>query len=256
MKKFLCICFVFLFTAIKSYASDIKFIQIDNLMLNPYSEDSIKDFQNTVKEINKQKNVGFVIFTGNNIAKSDNKYLITFLKKADKLNKPYYIALGHKDLNKNKGLSKAEYIKNVKKHTHKNIKSSNYFFIKKDVIFIVADGAKELIQTPFGYYRDNVIEFVDEVLTKYSSKNAIILQHFPIYPPEQKEAYYTYKGNEYLEMLSRHKNVKAVISGFGINSENDINGIKHITTANYPQYRIIDIIDCNTDNTTIWSTLK
>lgn len=256
MKKFLCLCFLLIFSVIKSYAADIKFVQIDDLKFSPYSDSSIQNFKNTISEINKQKDVSFVIFTGNNIAKPDKKYLVSFLKNARKLKAPYYIALGHKDLNKRKGLSKADYIKTVKKYSHKNIKQPNYIFVKNGVVFMVADGAKEFIQTPFGYYRENVLQFLDFELTENSDKNAVILQHFPIYPPKEEDIYRTYKSEDYFEMLSKHKNVKAIVSGFGTNSENDVNGIKHITTAGYPQYRIIEIIDCTSDNPTIWSTLK
>ena len=256
MKKILCICFVFLFSSLRIFAADIKFVQVDNLRFSPNSEESVQKFKDKIHEINKEKDISFVIFSGNNIAKSDEKYLKSFLRNANKLHAPYYVALGHKDLNKKKGLSKAEYMKIVKKITNKNVKSPNYTFGKKGMLFIVADGAKEFIPTPFGYYRDEVISYVDEELTKNSKKNVVILQHFPLNSPDNREAFRTYKADDYLKILDKHKNVKAVVSGFSINSETDVNGIKHITTADYPAYRIIEIVDCNSQNPTIWSTLK
>lgn len=256
MKKFLCICFAFLFSSMKIFASDIKFVQIDSLKYSPYSQESVDTFKNIISEINKQKGIDFVVFTGNNIAKSDEIYLKSFLKNAKKLHSSFYVALGHKDVNKKKGLSKAMYMNIVRKNTHINKKSPNYAFSKKGVLFIVADGSKEFIPTPFGYYRENAIKYVDSELTKNSKKNVVILQHFPIYPPNDSESFKTYKADEYLKMLEEHKNVKAIISGFNTDSENDVDGIKHITTSNYPKYRIIEIIDCTSDNPTIWSTLK
>ena len=256
MKKFLSLCLTFLFSTIYVFASDIKFVQIDNLKYNPMAEESVSNFTNTIDEINKLKDIDFVIFSGNNIAKSDEQYLEEFLKKANKLHSPYYVALGHKDLNKKKGLSKNAYMRIVRNKTHKNINNSSYVFNKKGVTFIVADGAKEFIATPFGYYRDSVINYVDRELRKHSKSNAVILQHFPIYPPDSSEKYRTYNVENYIKILGDHTNLKAVISGFGINSENEINGIKHITTADYPKYRIIEIIDCKNSNPTIWTTLK
>ena len=256
MKKILCLFFMLIISAFKVYASDIKFVQIDNLKFSPYSDESVQNLKNAIKEINKQKNIDFVIFTGNNIESSNKKYLEEFFKKAKKLNAPYYIALGHKDLNKKRGLSKEEYIKIVRKHTHKNIKSPNYTFSKKGMTFIIADGAKEFIATPFGYYRENTISYIDNALTKNAKRNVVILQHFPIIPPNESESYRTYKADEYLQMLKSHSNVKAIISGFGINSEIDIDGIKYITTTDFPAYRIIEIIECKSPDPTIWSTLK
>ena len=58
-------------------------------------------------------------------------------------------------------------------------------------------------------------------------------------------------------MLSKHKNVKAVISGhFGVNKEQIIDGVNHISTAPAPAYRIIDIIDYDTKTPIIWSEVR
>jgi len=256
MKKILCLLLILLFSGIQADASNIKFVQVDNLRFSENSEDSIQNLKTIINDINNQKDISFVIFTGNNIAKSEKNNLKKFLKTSKKLEAPFYVALGHKDLNQKKGLSKKAYIDIVKKTANRSVNSPNYVFVKKGVVFIVADGAKEVIPTPFGYYRDAVISWVDREIRKYPDKNIVILQHFPIYPPNENEAYRTFKADEYMKMLENHKNVKAVISGFGINSENDVDGIKHITTASYPAYRIIEIIDCDTPNPTIWSTLK
>ncbi len=256
MKKILNFLILFLFSINSVIASDIKFIQIDSLKFSSASEHAVNDFKNLIDDINKQKNVNFIIFSGDNIAESNKVFLKEFLKCANKLKMPYYIALGHKDVNKNKGLSKLDYMNNVKKYSHNKFNSPNYSFTKGNVAFIVADGSKEFIATPFGYYKDDVVDWLNQEITKFSKKNVIILQHFPIYPPAEKEAYYTYKADEYIKMLSNHKNVKAVISGFGINSENYFNGIKHISTASYPKYRIVEVFDADTNEPTIWSTLK
>ena len=83
------------------------------------------------------------------------------------------------------------------------------------------------------------------------------MQHYPIVPPVKKETHYTYKAEEYLRLLSEHKNVKAVISGhFDANNEQFVNGVLHISTKEAPKYRIIDILDYETENPTFWSTIK
>ena len=256
MKKFLISFLIFFISSISANAFDIKFIQVDSVKYSPNVETSTENFDNLINEINKEKNVSFVVFTGDNLAKSNKVSLESFLKKANKLNIPYYIALGHKDLNKRNGLSQNAYMKLAHKYNKNISETSNYTFKKKNVLFIVANGAKEFIPTPFGYYREDVIKWVDEILTKNKNKNVVILQHFPIYPPAENEVFYTYKASDYMDVINNHQNVKAVVSGFKINAENDINGVKHITTAEFPQYRIIEIIDSETVNPTIWSTLK
>lgn len=259
MKKFFSTLFVFLFLAISAYANDMKFAQIDGIRFNPDDEKSVETLENIVKDINKHKDINFVVFTGNNIAKADESFLKDFVKKANKLKAPYYVVLGNKDVNKQKGFGKTAYVKTLKRYAknHHVINKPNYVFEKNKNIFIVVDGSKEVITMPSGYYKPQVLEWLDEQLTKYADKNVVIIQHYPIVPPAEKENYYTFKADEYLKMLTKHKNVKAVVAGhFGVNKEEEVNGILHISTADAPQYRIIDIIDCETSNPTYWSTLK
>ena len=259
MKKFVSLIFIFLISAITVFANDLKFVQVDGVRFNPNDNKTIQTLENIVQDINQQKDIKFVVFSGNNISKADRKYLKAFLKTANKLKTPYYVILGNKDVNKHKGFGKADYIKTLRLYakTHRMIRQPNYVFEKDKNIFIVVDGSKEVITTPNGYYRPEVLDWLDEQLTKYFDKNVVVLQHYPIVPPSEKETYYTFKPEEYLKILAKHNNVKAVIAGhFGVNKEETVNGILHISTSEAPQYRIIEMIDCDTDTPTFWSTLK
>ena len=259
MKKLFSLFFMLLFFAASAYASDMKFAQVDGVKFNPDDEVSVERLNSIVKDINKQKDIKFVVFSGNNISKADEEFLKAFIKKANKLKAPYYVVLGNKDVNKQKGFGKVAYTKTLKKHVkcHKKIKQPNYVFERNKNIFIVVDGSKEVITLPNGYYRPEVLSWLDEQLTKYEKKNVVIIQHYPIVPPAQKESYYTFKADEYLKMLAKHNNVKAIVAGhFGVNKEEEFNGIMHISTAEAPQYRVIDVIDYETSNPTYWSTIK
>ena len=108
-----------------------------------------------------------------------------------------------------------------------------------------------------GYYKEDVILWLDDKLDDYADKKVVILQHYPIVAPIKKETHYTYKADEYLKLLTEHKNVKALIAGhFGVNKEEFVDGILHISTKNAPVYRVIDILDYETENPTFWSTIK
>ena len=125
------------------------------------------------------------------------------------------------------------------------------------MIFIVADGSKEFLPTPIGYYREDTILWLDDKLDDYKNKNVVIFQHYPIIPPAKRETHYTYKADEYLKLLSEHKNVKAVFAGhFNTNNEKTIDGILHVSTKDAPNYRVVDILDYETENPTFWSTIK
>lgn len=256
MKKFLCICFLFLMSATVSQANDIRFVQITDVRYN--SKENNEIFAKTIKDINKQKDVKFVIFTGDNINKPDKDDLLAFLKQAKKLKCPFYIVIGDRDVNKHKEMSKKQYIKEIQNNIRKyKFENPNYIFEREGVVFIVVDGSKDVIPGTNGYFKEEVLTWLETELAMYKTQNIIILQHFPLIPPSNKETYYTFKPENYLNILHKNKNVKAVISGhFGVNNEQYIDGIAHISTSPIPYYRIIDIIDCDTSNPTIWAELK
>ena len=256
MKKFLGLFLIYLIFSASCQAKDLRFVQVTDTRFSKNSENQI--LEKVVKDINKQHDVQFVIFTGDNINKPDKNDLIAFLDEAKKLNCPFYIVIGDHDVNKHKNLSKIEYIKTVKKHVRKyEPKSPNYTFEKDGVVFITADGSKDVIPGTTGYYKEDVLKWLDSEMSLYPDKNVIIFQHFPIVPPAEKETYYTFKPESYMKILANHRNVKAVIAGhFGVNKEETVNGVTHISTAPAPYYRIIDILDCETSNPTIWAQLK
>ena len=259
MKKILVLMLFFLFTTISAFCADMRFIQVDGVLFKANDKNSISRLENIVNDINKQKNVDFVVFSGNNIAKPTQKNLEDFVKIAKQLNSPFYFILGNKDINKQKDFGKIEYLEYLQKKvkTHKKITSPNYIISKKDLIFIVVDGSKEVIPTSQGYYKQDTLDWLELQLNQYSDKNVVILQHFPIIPPAKKETYYTHKADEYLELINNHKNIKAVVSGhFNINKEQVVENILHISTAKAPQYKIIDIVDYETSSPTFWSVVK
>lgn len=256
MKKIFGLLTAFLLTSLSAFSADMRFIQVDGALYNKANEQS---FNSLIEKINKEKDVEFIVFTGNNISKPNQEELKSFLYNAKKLNKPFYIVLGQKDVNKQKDLSKKQYMEIVSKNVrnHKKINSPNYVFEKKNIVFIVADGSKEIIPTTMGYYKEDVILWLDEQLDNFENKNVIILQHYPVIPPCKKETHYTYRADEYLRLVSEHKNIKAIVAGhFDVNNETTYNGVLHISTKNAPVYRIIDILDYDTEKPTFWSTIK
>ena len=106
MKKFLSICFLFLMSAMVAQANDMRFVQVSDVRYNAKEDDGT--FTKTIQDINKQKDVKFVVFTGDNINKPDKDDLTAFLNEAKKLNCPFYMVIGDKDVNKHKEMSKKQ----------------------------------------------------------------------------------------------------------------------------------------------------
>ena len=256
MKKFLSICVLLLMSALACNANDMRFVQVTDVRYN--SKENNEAFAKTIQDINKQKDVKFVVFTGDNINKPDKEDLAAFLKEAKKLNCPFYMVIGDKDVNKHREMSKKQYIKEIQHHMRKyKFEHPNYVFEREGIAFIVVDGSKDVIPGTNGYFKEDVLQWLETQLNKHNKQNVIILQHFPIVPPAEKETYYTYKPENYLKILHNNKNIKAVISGhFGVNKEQNVDGVAHISTSPIPYYRIIDVIDCDTPNPVIWAELK
>lgn len=223
--------------------------------------------QKTVEDINKLKNVSFVVFTGDNLNNPQPEDLDDFVKIINKLKIPYYIVLGNHDVCKSKDISKDQYNEIVRDNNlfwfHKKW---NYTFKKNGYVFIVVDGSKEVIPGPVGYYRTDTLEWLNDQLNKHSKKSVIIFQHDPIldapeFGSSRLKTHRTYQPEKYFEVLKYHDNVLAIISGhFHVNSEIMKDGIYHITSpsllSNPPVYKIIDIVSKDGFSPIIYTQLK
>lgn len=226
------------------FSKDIKFAQVTDL----YFRGNSTVMDSLVQDINKDSEIDFVVFTGNNIGKPTVDVLKKFLKSARKLNKPYYMVLGNKDVSKSHNMEKSTYLKTVKKYNIMHPTTPNYTFKKGNVVFIVVDGSKELIPSPNGFYSKDTIKWVDKQIKKAKNSKVVILQHFPLMNKPGNEYYTTYNILEYMQMLSKHTNVLAVVSGhYDKNDEIIYNGVDHITTPRSAGgcYKIIDIVPEN-----------
>ena len=236
---------VFLFCATYAQAREIKFIHITDTNLNVGNAPALLK---TIKEINQYKDVDFVVFGGNNISKANINNLNTFLYLLKKVHGKTVVLLGSSDVLASKGIDKKYYLKRVKRarlprfsfHSSK----TNYAFSRKGYVFIVMDGSKQYFQTKNGYYSPKELFWLDKKLSKYKNKDVIILQHFPILPASSNWVE-TFKTEDYYEVLNKHNNVKAIISGhYGDNLETKKDGIYHIITEGYFKngaYKIIQM---------------
>lgn len=243
-------------------AETIKFVQITDAHYNnktPYRKEVLKK---TVKDINAQKDISFVLFTGDNIDSPKPEYLDDFLQIINGLNIPYYIVIGNHDVFKSGGLSKQQYIEQIKEHNFfYRPRKPSYVFKKNGFVFIVVDGAKEVIPGAVGYYRKDTLDWLEKQLVKYKKYPVIIAQHYPLVEPKVLKSHETFQKEDYLERLDKYNNVAAVISGhYHINGENMRNGVYHISTptlmADPNYYKIIEISTTKGFSPMIYTELK
>lgn len=248
-------------TCASAFESNIKFAQVTDVHFEAKNPYKVKVLENTVADINNLKDVSFVVFTGDNLNNPKEDDLVAFIKTVNKLKAPYYLVLGDHDVFKSKNLSKVRYSEVVREN---NIfwlyRKWNYVFKKNGYVFIVADGAKEVIPGPVGYYREDTLKWLDKQLSKNSRHPVVIFQHYPLMPGNSKTNR-TYQPEKYMEVLNKHNNVLAVISGhYHYNSETMQNGVYHIispTLLSEPhKYKIIDIVSKKGFSPIIYTQLK
>lgn len=269
MKKLLTIFILiigFIICAPKTFAENIKFIQVTDSHMAKNSEYSQKVLKATIEDINRQDDVDFVVFTGDNINYAEEADLKIFANIVKKLNVPYYIVIGNHDVYKANKMSKIHYLQ-ILRESNRFIrqKEPNYKFTKKGFVFLIVDGAKEVIPGPAGYFKSDTLAWLDKTLTKNKNKTVVIFQHFPIEYPEgavgRLKTHKTYKEENYKEIIEKHNNILAIVSGhLHTNGENMKNGIYHISSPSLlampHSYKIIDIVTTKGFSPIIYTRLK
>lgn len=249
---------VFLFTITFEqcvYSKDVKFVQItdSHVAAGASVPEAVKQtpvvgyFEKTINDVNTVPNLDFVVFTGDNIDKSNANDLKEFLKIANKLNVPYYVVIGNHEVFKSQDFTKKDYMKMVWRYSKScKTKSANYVFQRDGFVFIVVDGAKEIIPGPSGYYKKDTLKWLDKKLLKYKHSNVVIFQHFPIVDPYYNRSHTTYNKQDYFDVLKKHKNVVGIFSGhYHSNGESMVDGIYHVSTPALVvpphEYKVVEI---------------
>lgn len=244
------------------FAGTIKFAQVTDSHFIAKDEYRTKVLQDTVKQINNEKDIAFVIFTGDNIDSPKEAYLPDFVKIVNKLDAPYYLVIGNHDVFKNNGLSKKHYLEIVRENNHfYRYKTPNYVFKKDGFVFIVADGAKEVIPGTNGYYKEDTLIWLDKQLKKHKNEPVVIFQHFPVVTAKEISTHSVYQKEKYLDVLDKHNNVISVIAGH-LHSNGEImrNGVYHITSptllSETPVYKVITIVTTKEFSPMVYTELK
>lgn len=254
MKKIIYLILVLLCLNCSCLAETIKFIQVTDVHLTQNNSQNLKQF---VDDVNKNfKDIDFVVFTGDNIDKANKKDLLLFLDIIKNLNVKPYVLVGNHDLFRLQKMTKENYMALVRKKLgHYHSKNANYVIKKKDVVFIAMNGVKEVIPMPNGYFHEDELIWLDKMLTKYSNKKVVILQHFPLLEAKSS-GHNLYKKEVYEEILKKHNNVISIISGhYHENREEYQNGIHHIITLNFQNNTFYKFIEIDSNENEIFTFL-
>lgn len=209
--------------------------------------------QDAVCQINNTPDVDLVVFSGDSIDTPDKNNLIAFAKIANGLKYPWYNALGNHEAGVCGGLTKEKYFQVL---SSINLNYSTFAFLKpyyvvtpkKDYKVIFLDGVIDSKISANGYFSTEQLAWLDEKLTRYADKKVIIVQHFPVVEPIKSPTHKILNDKEYLQVLDKHHNVVAVLSGhYHTPRVSKRNGVVHVSTSALVQYpnafRVITIYD-------------
>lgn len=208
-------------------ASDVHYTQKGN-------DNAQKALNGFVTRMN-ENNYDFVIFLGDNIDKSKQENLESFLSVTKKIKSPYYFVLGDKDAHKISGIEKKDYLAQAAKTNRRQPKdkSSYYFQPDSQIMVVVLDNVSSGMPTTHGVFTQQTLLWLDEILTKNANKKVIIFQHVPYIQPYEKESHELLSPNDFRAVLSRHDNIISVISGH-YHKEYSIKDAHKVTHINAP----------------------
>lgn len=244
----------FLVTINPVFAENVRFVQVTDVHT---TQDNVKYLEDFVQNINKLPNIDFVVFTGDNIDTPNEKDLVSFLDAIKQIKVKTYITLGNHDVSKYQHLDKKLYMDTVKsKLGNYHSDKPNYVFKDKDIVFVVMDGVKEVIPGSCAYFKEEELVWLDKTLSKYKNNKIVILQHFPLLKTRATN-HSIYKEEDYLNILKKHNNVIAVVSGhYHYNVEEKQYGVYNIVTAKFSEKENYKIIEIDNNSNMIFTQLN
>lgn len=203
----------------------VKFAQLSDVHLTFSQQDnsrrlfkdSIRLFEDAVKQINKIPGLNFVIITGDMIDGSSKKALLKFIETADTLKVPWYPVLGNHDVSVGGELNKTNLVKILCEKTKGMSNGKTYYSFKpnNDCMVIVLDGTSDKIVTVHGEIPPDQLAWLKGQIESNRDKAIIIAIHYPIVEPVKHSNHSVLEPSrtELYNLINKYPNVIMFISG-------------------------------------------
>ena len=246
-----------MFYGLQGYsASSLKFAQVSDVHFSTgtsnttykLTAESPRLFEDAVNRINETPDIDFVMFTGDQIDKSFEHELTSFLEYAEKLIYPWYTVFGNHDTCIGGFLTPEVYLKRVKEH------NPNFEFTTPYYSFIPQKGYKVIVLdtiirnrlTANGYMSEEQIEWLDNQIKTSPKDTILIFMHVPIIEPFNSPNHKLLNADEVETVLNKYKNPIAVFQGHyhasKITRKDNILYVSTPALVSYPNaFRIITV---------------
>ncbi|MCD7740206.1 MAG: metallophosphoesterase [Candidatus Gastranaerophilales bacterium] len=243
----------------------MKFVQLSDIHYSLIKEDgSYKLLSKTrvllkdaIEQINNQKDIKFVMITGDGIDAADKESIYGLADELNTLNYPWYYVLGNHDTTTGGYLSKTNFVNILQEKNPNYIFDLPYYTFKPQKGFrvIVLDGAKNKGISSNGILNEEQLGWLDTILSKSKKDTILIFIHFPLLPPYESKNHEILNAAEFKSVLQKYNMPIAIFSGHyhatKITKRGNILHVSSPSLAQYPNaFRIIEVY--NKGNKTIF----
>jgi len=264
MKKLLkdCLFILFVVTVLfflsdqPSFSGTMKFVQLSDIHYSLVRDDTSYKLlsktrpllQDAIKQINKQKNIKFVMITGDGIDQPTKDSLYSLTDELNTLDFPWYYALGNHDTTTEGYLTKTNFLKILQEKNPNYTFDSTYYTFKpqKGYRVIVLDGAKNKGRTSQGILPEEQLCWLDNILSKSRKDTVLIFLHFPLVTPYDAKNHEIINADEFKNILKKYSMPIAIFTGHyhaaKITKRGNILHVSSPALAGYPNaFRIIEV---------------
>ncbi len=253
---FFVVMVMFLLSDQPSFSRTMKFVQLSDIHYSLIRDDtSYKLLSKTrpllkdaIKQINAQKNIKFVMITGDGIDKPTKDSLYSLTDELNTLHYPWYYVLGNHDTSTDGYLTKIRFVEILKETNPNYLFDSTYYTFKpqKGYRVIVLDGAKNKGISSHGVLPQAQLFWLDNILSKSKNDTVLIFIHFPLLPPYESKGHEIINADEFKAVLKKYNMPIAIFSGHyhaaKITKRGNILHVSSPSLAGYPNaFRIIEV---------------
>ncbi len=253
---FFVVTVLFFLSDLPSFSGTMKFVQLSDIHYSLVREDTSYKLlsktrpllQDAISQINNEKNVKFVMITGDGIDQPTKDSLYSLTDELNTLKYPWYHALGNHDTTTDGYLNKTNFVKILKEKNPNYIFDSTYYTFKpqKGYRVIVLDGAKNKGWTSQGILPEEELCWLDEILSKSKNDTVLIFLHFPLVTPYDAKNHEIINADEFKAILKKYDMPIAIFSGHyhaaKITKRGNILHVSSPALAGYPNaFRVVEV---------------
>ncbi len=228
--------------------SDIHYASVNSDKEYKLSDNSGPVLEDAIDRINAQKNIDFVVATGDVIDKPKKSYIYDAINILNKLKYPWYYVQGNHDTSPGLYVNKQSIIEILKKKNKNHVFDSTYYTFKpkKGFRIIVLDAAIGAGISSNGFFPNKELNWLDGVLHKSRKDTVLIFMHFPVVEPFYSPSRRILNLEEFKKILEKYNMPIAVFSGHyhstKITKRGNILYVSTPSLINYPNaFRIVTV---------------